>query len=906
MKKKLSTTTTTGAWFWIGKLTPPLTLLTSLPRQSLLESFQTRIKGPLILVVTPAGFGKTTLLMQWRKALLSAATPAIVGWLSLDEADSDPNRFLSYLVLTLDRAGLDLGHLTRLAQTQSLDAQPQRTITALLHVLARENRQVTLFLDDYHTAANPQLDTLVQALLEQAAPWLEWVVSARIRPGWPLAQWKANGWVHDVSTQALILTAAQTASILGPDIHPAALKHLHETTEGWAVAVQLARLWRASGDASLHGLTAFSGRVADIADYLTGQVVQRLSQECQAFLRDMALLERFNAELADAVRGRSDSAQLLVQLAHLDALLVPLDAGRHWFRHHRLLQDFLNQSIDASTAREIHCAAALWLAEEKDWSQAIAYALRARDTRLAVALVVRAGSWEVVLYNGIRYAQSLLQQFDERTLSAEPDLLLLQAYLHAKLGEHGLANQLLNLVQDRVQDDPRLARDFHVIQTLARAYVDCFDAPHLNSPTSSTLLASGTLECVHALQALTQGQPALALQIIRLAHIKMRLIVSPRGENYCRVHEAQVLALTGDIPASAQLVENALAVADSQFGSESSVRALVGCLKAQHLYWRGAWVDAVPWFRDGWASLTQTDGWLDIAAVTAEVAWRTSLRNQGLQPALLELEQVSQLANARHWQRLTRLVSAWRVDLLVQAGSLNQARQAALAANLESAADTPEDWRNQEAATLALARLQFATGATGAALNRLLRGARALQQRGLQLPAWRLQILTLTACGKGFPLAQEDTLTSIPPQVLPGLLLEAGPCVLSALEACVDSSGSLHAVISRLRGWRAHPVRPRMPFSPKEMQILSLLAEGQSNKAIAQGMDISENTVKFHLKHVFTKLCVDNRTAAIAAALRLGLLDPPLTHQPTHAGSGKPLLNPTYPPSRWLPPGSAP
>ncbi|WP_339506771.1 helix-turn-helix domain-containing protein [Pseudomonas sp. EA_15y_Pfl1_P102] len=98
--------------------------------------------------------------------------------------------------------------------------------------------------------------------------------------------------------------------------------------------------------------------------------------------------------------------------------------------------------------------------------------------------------------------------------------------------------------------------------------------------------------------------------------------------------------------------------------------------------------------------------------------------------------------------------------------------------------------------------------------------------------------------------------------------------MLPALEASADLNTRLAAIITRLRGWRAHPVRPRMPFSAKETQILSLLAEGQSNKAIAQGMDISENTVKFHLKHIFAKFGVDSRTAAMAAALRLGLVGP--------------------------------
>ncbi|WP_338486565.1 hypothetical protein VRB68_09270 [Pseudomonas trivialis] len=157
-------------WRWIGKLTPPLTLLTSMPRQALLASLKSRIQGPLVLVIAPPGYGKTTLLMQWRQELLrlSCATP--VAWLSLDEADTEPNRFLAYLILALDHAGIDLGHLRTLAECQSLDTQPHRTITALLHALARENRQVTLLLDDYHSAANAQLDHLVQTLLEQSRP----------------------------------------------------------------------------------------------------------------------------------------------------------------------------------------------------------------------------------------------------------------------------------------------------------------------------------------------------------------------------------------------------------------------------------------------------------------------------------------------------------------------------------------------------------------------------------------------------------------------------------------------------------------------------------------------------------------------------------------------------------------
>ena len=681
--------------------------------------------------------------------------------------------------------------------------------------------------------------------------------------------------MYEVSARELTFTEAETSSILGAGIPPQELQYLHDTTEGWAVAVQLARLWRANGDGSLYGLSAFSGRVTDIAEYLTEQVFERLPQICQSFLLETALLERFNAEFADSVRARSDSAQLLVQLKHLDALLVPLDAGRQWFRYHRLLRAFLSQRIDAQDAQRIHRAAALWLAQEKDWVKAVEHALQARDTKLAVSLVVRAGGWESVLSHGIRDAQSLLQQFDEPTRRSEPDLLLLQAYLHAKLGNHALTTQLLQLTRGVIGEDHRLTRDLHVIQTLANAYADHFEPHNLTSspPQGFQVLTQATLECVDALGAIIRGELTSALHTIRSAHIKMRLVDSPRGENYCRIHEAQALALTGQIQASNSLVDEALSLADTQLGRENSVKALVGCLKAQHLYWQGAWNEASAWLRDGWVSLEHTDGWLDITAATADVTWRIALRNQGQQPALLELERVARLATMRNWQRLSRLVNAWRVDLLVQCGALLQARNEAMAADLESVAIQHADWRNHEAATLALARLQLASGASNAALSRLKREGKVLQDKGLWFPAKRLQLLALAAYGKGGQtLAPTDLVASIQ-QVSPGLLLEVGPCLLPALEACPGIFSGQSAVITRLRGWRAHPVRRRESFSAKETQILTLLASGQPNKGIAQALDISENTVKFHLKHVFTKLAVDNRTAAISAALRLGVID---------------------------------
>ena len=121
-----------STWCRIGKITPPKTLLTSQIREALLASLHAQGQIPLLLVVAPAGYGKTVLLMQWREALLRKTPQANIAWLSLDEFDAEPNRFLAYLILALEHSGVKLGHLSRLAETQSLDAQPQRTLSALV------------------------------------------------------------------------------------------------------------------------------------------------------------------------------------------------------------------------------------------------------------------------------------------------------------------------------------------------------------------------------------------------------------------------------------------------------------------------------------------------------------------------------------------------------------------------------------------------------------------------------------------------------------------------------------------------------------------------------------------------------------------------------------------------------
>lgn len=879
-----------SGWMWIGKLAPPSFGLDAVPRSALLHRLDEQRARPLVLLAAPPGFGKTTLLAQWRERLIGQRPAVPVAWLSLDEADAELNRFLAYLVLALERAGVALAQLVPLAQSQSLDANPQHTLSMLVGALAQGPARVTLILDDYHRASSPAVDAAVLLLLERASHWLQLVLASRVRPRLPVATLQARGLLHDIEGADLVLTPAETGAILGqgqeaPDARLLTL--VHERTEGWAVAVQLARLWLARGRRASTGLANFSGRVDEIAQYLAEQVFEALPAGCREFLVETSLLERFDATLADEVRGRDDSAKLLVELSAYRALLVPLDAERRWFRYHLLLIDFLQGRIDPPRARDIHRAAAHWLAGQSDWLFAVRHALRADDAALAVAMVRRAGGWELALRRGIGYAQSLLGEFDELSRRSELPLLLMQAYLHAKLGHEALAFERLRLAAGAPALSAIDSADVEVISAIVSGYFDRFEAPAevpLKLPEAASALGRACLLSEHAAAELAFARLPQAATAAVAAHAQMQLAECPLGEAYVLLHQVQAEALAGRLAGARALVDTALALAEANFGTESSLKSLVGCFKAQQLYWTGQWSDAMPWTDGADATLAHTDGWLDVSAARAEVSWRTALRAEGLQAALEHIDAAAEEARRRHLPRMTRLVQAWRIDLLSQCELPLQARQEAGAAGLLDWA-VPEavgnDWREAEAVALALGRMQAALGATDAAWSVLQRTAQALAVAGLQLCAWRLQGAAWALRRRGTEADEAEAfrhwMQSVWAQSAAGLVLEAGAGLLPRL-AALDPTGhyaawpGLAALTSRLRGWQAHPPRQRSPLSNKEAQVLSLVAAGQANKAVARAMDVSENTVKFHLKQIFQKLGVDNRVGAIAAARQRGYL----------------------------------
>ncbi|HEY3655292.1 MAG TPA: LuxR C-terminal-related transcriptional regulator [Steroidobacteraceae bacterium] len=885
-------------WLLVGKLAPPEQRITVASRDALLARLDASLSRSVSVIISPPGFGKTTLLTQWWRTL--ETRPDIYAcWLTLDEIDSEVSRFVAGVILSVARAGVDVGALEVSARQLSIDPNVRPIALALLEAIRRSGRRTVLILDDFHRARSPAVDEVVETLIEHSHGELHLVVSGRFRPTFHVSALLARGLVTLLDAGDLVLSLDQASQVLGTDVSPADLAVLHARTEGWAVALQLARLWLDRGRHRPEALKDFSGRTTEMTDYLAEQIVADLPEELREFLLETAILERFDAALADAVRKRSDSEELLERLQHFDALLIPLDDAREWFRYHRLFADFLCQRLKRSSAHRpvlLHRRAARALAAVGDLPEAVQHAIEADDTALAVGLTQQARGWELILWKGIGYVRSLLKCFNELTIRSEPALQLTQAYLDIKLGRLEAARELLALSETTLDTaEPRIRRDFIILKALWNVYID--DVADSGFSTSletqsaglepSDHLGRGTLICALAVAALGRGAPDRAEAESRRAIQEMRAAGSILGVNYAFLHLAHSQLLSGRLREAETLFREALVVAEDNFGADSGLKALCSSFVGYCLYLKG---DNEASNRLVESLVDTTDGWVDVFATAYEVRARQAFARGGLGEAIAVIAQATRVAQDRKLHRLGLVAAAWRVELLTLAGRHQDAKREASAAGVFAAADSrgfPDFlWRVRLAATIAVGRLWAASGATAQALQ-LVDTARAeFRLAQLVLPACRLDALSIAILKQRG--ANEEALARL--QVLlefvvaegaSGILLEQGRALEGLLHSALRRnrelvlSGAQRDLIANVLALlnAAYP-GDHDGFSSRELEVLRELCNGRSNKAIGQFLDMSENTVKFHLKRIFKKLGAESRAGAMTAALQKNLVIP--------------------------------
>jgi len=338
---------------------PPLRP-TIVPRPRLIERLNQGLQlgHKLALISAPAGFGKTTLVSEW---IRGSNRP--VAWVSLDESDNDPARFLTYVIAALQTvdAGMGAGALNILQSAQPLPAE--LILTTLINEVAQTPEDFVLVLDDYHVIdgrpveastsvdAPTSVDGALTFLLEHLPPRMHLVIATREDPNLPLARLRVRGQLTELRVADLRFTLVEAAGflnqVMGLTLSAEEIAALETRTEGWIAGLQMAALAMQGRADTASFIQAFTGSHHFVMDYLVEEILHQQPASIQTFLLGTSILDRLCGPLCEAVllAPAASGQETLAYLERANLFIIPLDTERHWYRYHHLFADLLRQRL---------------------------------------------------------------------------------------------------------------------------------------------------------------------------------------------------------------------------------------------------------------------------------------------------------------------------------------------------------------------------------------------------------------------------------------------------------------------------------------------------------------------------------------------------------------------------------
>lgn len=872
--------------------------------------------GCFCILSGPAGFGKTTLLGEFLAGLAIRT-----AWLSLDAGDNDPFRFWTYLVVACQTAEEGLGPpllpLLQSPQPLPVEAAP----AGLINVLAAWGGELVLVLDDYHTIRNEAINAGMTYLLEHLPPNLHLIVATRVDPPWPLSRFRARNQLVEVRSNELRFNREEAAAflnrIMGLKLSAEEITVLEERTEGWAAGLQLAGLSLQGRDDRAAFIRSFSGRNAYVAEYLVEEVLQNQPQEVQDFLLKSSILEDLTGDLCVTVTGCAQGQAMLQTLQRANLFVVSTDDQDRWFRYHHLFANLLQARLrlgrPPGEIAALHARAAAWYDQAGMPAAAVEHSLAAKDYPHALALIER-HALPMILQAYVRTVEEWLKAIPPALLEASPAANMAFVWLHLLRGTPEQAAPYLERLEAHFstpgQEDPLQGEWLAIRSRLMQIRGDaaaCRDLaqralerlPEIDSPARSIVLA--TLASAYA-QMLDYQHAAETFQCI----VREAQVSGDQGAAVLGISgRAQMLLQQGKLHQACEAASQGIQLMETLGKPTPFSATLYGEMGQIHYYWRR--LDPARKYLQLSIQASGQAGYSDPGIFRHLMACRIFHMEGDWQAADEEMQQAAALAARTppamiRWEMLSQQV---RVHLALH-------RPAAAEALLE-----PEGFAYGEAFVHPLlapdAVVLHTTGLLyNSALRILLYRSRtgespAFLEEGIEL-AGRVLAGELL-CGH-LPIAVETLLLRA--QLRAEIGDEAGSLddVSLALEMTqaegfispfVEEGAFASLALSRLAqrctpgspraryiadllaafSWaRSGPANPPAqegerliePLTARELEVLRLIGEGDSNQEIAQKLVITVSAVKKHSSNIFGKLCAANRTQAVVRARQLKIL----------------------------------
>ena len=438
------------------KLNRPAVSSSIVSRPRLIARLNEGLERRVTLISAAAGFGKTTLAVQWLDHC-----PVRSAWLSLESEDSEPERFLRYVVAAVQTAVPDFGeNITRLLSAVRLPP-PEYLADVMVSELALLKDPILLVLDDFYTIQFQPVQDIMLRMVSYLPKNMHFAVLTRVDPLWPLAKWRTSVWLNELRAADLSFSNEETERFFNrKDLTSGTLKGLHQRTEGWIAGLQLLKLSLADAKDPDQLARDFSDSDRLIVDYLMDEVISRQPQEVLDFLAVTGLFDRFCALLCDHmladVPGRQEGRQLLGRLEQENLFLVPLDRERMWYRYHHLFRDLINHHLTAKLPREqkdrVRKRAGDWFARQGIIEEAIKCYLDAGAVDAASGLVEEHLHAVIDADLSRRQLKRLLQLFPPQVETTRPALLIAHAYVQLFSWNFPAVKKLHAQIDDLLKD----------------------------------------------------------------------------------------------------------------------------------------------------------------------------------------------------------------------------------------------------------------------------------------------------------------------------------------------------------------------------------------------------------------------------------------------------------------------
>jgi len=861
-------------------------------RTRLLNLIEAGLQGKLTLISAPAGFGKSTLVAMWARK-----SKAPLGWVSLDAQDNDPVLFLAYIFTAIYLVG-QVGDSV-LAEIQSSQRPSDEAILkAWINELANHPSKLTLILDDYHVIENPTIHQHIEFLLEHLPPNFHLIVITRSDPNLQLARIRASGHLTEIREADLRFTQSETSqfleSVIGLHLSPQNISALERRTEGWAVGLQLAGLALQGREDVDEFVSNFTGGHQFILDYLTEEVYEQQSEEIQEFLIQTCILERFCASLCNAVTGKQNGEATIELLSKWNLFVIPLDEYRQWYRYHHLFVELLRYKLDqlpAGRVVELHERASSWYAENDLISEAVYHAMAAKNFNRAADLIEPVTS--LLIGRGeIKTVHDWIETFPKTFLKKRPRLCITLAWVF-NLNNTGTAIEPLLQDAERALDEAGYDETTEAEVRGHAATLRGYAALQQNNPPQALQHMTNALAWLpeeelymRSIVSFTQGVILKRGCVWGAAEetLKVAEKYGRASGNYSialgsRIHLIEMLIIQGRLRGAAKHCEEAIEyylpihkgnrlpnlgfvytkLGEIQYDWNDLEAAGENLTHGLELSSRiiAAWA----WRRDGLvylARLKVVEGDPETAQTLLDQAINV---NENMQDLYDKMDM--SYAQAHLWLMQGNLTAAarWQRDIQAQSD------------------------RRSELIDVMIARTLIAQGEGQKVLDILSPHYEAAQATGRNTLLIEILILQASAhyIKKNPTMACTTLMEALSLAEVEGfvrIFVEAGEPIAKVLRQLrqrpEDFASKENFLVSQKFITRLLSAFPdhgdsNSLLNEREEEILHLLAAGMKTPEIAAELFLSNNTIKWYLKNIYSKLGVHNRADAIERGRRLNL-----------------------------------